>query len=385
MSPARSSKRERGVALLMVIITLTLVTSVVVDFQYSSRVDLQIAFNARDELQAEYNALSALRLRGLLLRQSKMLESALNGVLQQLSGDSQMKIPIGQILESVPVECSLLSAVLRQVDGGDDEGGEDFFPGECTATSKSEHSKVSINMLARSTNNISQHITQMLLGLLSERRLERHFQEDDRNGTHAESPEQLVGAIVDWIDRDKNEAGNAAGDEDRHYAYLRDSYRAKNAPFDSVAELQLVHGIDDELYALLKDHVTIYSDGAAIELATATPDRILVGLLSARRPEVAPERLVAGLAGVLRALADMRQGSLLPGLGSLNVATLTSVVQSAGLDSVIDTARLKEVFTDRAGSTWYTVEAQGRVGNAVRTLRAVFQASEGQFYYFRME
>lgn len=70
-------KRERGVAMLMVMGFLTLLGSVVADFQFTSHVDLQLAFNARDELQAEYNALSALRMRALILRQSRKLQTAI--------------------------------------------------------------------------------------------------------------------------------------------------------------------------------------------------------------------------------------------------------------------------------------------------------------------
>ena len=66
---------------------------------------------------------------------------------------------------------------------------------------------------------------------------ERHFEEDDRNGTHAEDPMELVGAIADWIDRDKNQTSNQVGDEDRFYDFLSDPYDVKNAPFDSPREI----------------------------------------------------------------------------------------------------------------------------------------------------
>ena len=53
----RKEPGERGVALLMVLVLVTLVAAVVTEFQYSSRVDLQLAYNARDELQAEYKCI----------------------------------------------------------------------------------------------------------------------------------------------------------------------------------------------------------------------------------------------------------------------------------------------------------------------------------------
>lgn len=374
---------ERGIALLVVVTALTLLTTVVADFQFNSRVDLQLAFNARDELQAEYNALSALRMRAVILKQSRRLSSALQGFL----GDAAP--PIGQVLESLPIECGVMSAVIREAESSllDESDGGDFFQGECLATSQSEHSKISINMLRNNINNRSKQVTQLLMGMLADPQMERHYQEDDANGTHAESPEELVAAIIDWIDADDNQANNQVADEDRHYAYLKDSYRVKNAPFDSVDELQLVHGIDDEMFKAIKGHISIYSDSTQIELTTAPNERIFLGLC------VAALSFGYGCLPVIQhpafpqfwmALTELRQlGGM--AFGILNVAALTALLQQYGLTSVLDPQVIPKVFTDRPGSTWYTIEAEGRVGNASKRMRAVFQAVEGQFYYFRVE
>ncbi|HET6345418.1 MAG TPA: hypothetical protein VFH51_10820, partial [Myxococcota bacterium] len=223
----------------------------------------------------------------------------------------------------------------------------------------------------------------LLLGLLSDPRMMKYFQEDDRLGQHAETPLVLVQAITDWIDADHTEAGNL-GDEDRRYQYLRDPYRAKNAPFDSVAELQLVYGINDALYELLKGNVTIYNDNPAIELATAPIERILYwGLPACMVPGAPPDALLRALPLVAERLMLMRQlGAMLP----LTVTALESILQSANLmGNVIDHGALQRNFTDSTGTTWYTISAQGSMGNVTRRIRAVFQASEGQFYYARVE
>ena len=69
----------------------------------------------------------------------------------------------------------------------------------------------------------------------------------------------------------------------------------------------------------------------------------------------------------------------------LKVQGLVGLIQQSGLDALIDVNAVRKVFTDKQGSTWYTIHAQGRMGNASRRITAVFQASEGQFYYVRME
>ena len=379
--------RQRGVALLMVLALLTLLGSVVADFQYNSHVDFQLAVNARDELQAEYNAMSALRLRALLLRQATKVQGALGTLFQAIGGAAGAVPPIGAVLEMIPVECGLMSMITRRVEASVEDDGEreDFFRGECLATSTSEHAKISLNMLGNHLQNRDQQVASLLLGLLSDPRLEEHFEEDDLMGDHAESPQELVGAITDWVDADHTQAVSTVVDEDRHYDMLRDSYKAKNAPFDSLEELQLVHGVDDALFAILRDHVTIYNDSTQIELGTASDYQIFLGLAASLRDNVGPEALFLGPGFLALRQGMLQMRALSGGMLSLKVGTLRELVREAGLDGVIDSRKLGQVFSDKSSTTWYTLSAQGRLGNASRRITAVFQASEGQFYYFRIE
>ena len=386
-----TKKRERGVALLVVLTTIALLASVVADFQFNSRVDLQLAYNARDSLQAEQNALSALRLRALILKQSRKLQGAVSGIFSSLGMDAGMAPGIGQILEMVPVDCGILSMLARvgeDVDFDEDtETGTDntFMSGECTAISESEHAKISINMLRNKLNKKDAQVTKLLLGFLSNPSFERHYQEDDRNGSRVEKPEELVGAIMDWIDRDRDSALSELSDEGRAYDLLSDPYRVKNAPFDSIAELQLVHGIDDEFFQLLRTHVTIHNDGTAIELATASLERIWLGLLATIHENVPAEEIFLhpGFVPLQEALAELKGPGAMMGI-TVNVASLKSLIEQVGLTSFFDTAALSEVFTDKTSTTWYTIKAEGMVGNAVKRIESVFQANEGKFYYYRI-
>ena len=56
-------KSQRGFALIMALVLIALVSAIVAEFQYSSRVGLQLAVQARDSLQAEQNAMSAMSRR----------------------------------------------------------------------------------------------------------------------------------------------------------------------------------------------------------------------------------------------------------------------------------------------------------------------------------
>lgn len=69
---------------------------------------------------------------------------------------------------------------------------------------------------------------------------------------------RLAGAIVDWRDPDLLTQASG-GAEDHDYASAGRSYGAKDAPFESVAELQQVLGITPELYERIQPLVTVYS------------------------------------------------------------------------------------------------------------------------------
>jgi type II secretory pathway component PulK len=387
LTKQRKLKNERGVALLMVLLMLTLVGSVVADFQFNAGVDLQLAVNARDELQAEYNAMSALRLRAMVLKHSRALQGVIDGLLGPLLGEG-VKIPFAQILESIPIECSMLSAIMKRGDTAfpedkDEEGEEDtpdLFQGECMATSTSEHSKISINALANPTNQ-PQQVVALLGAMLSDTHFERHFEEDDKTGGHAESPAELIGNIVDWIDGDNDQLVSTSSDEERPYAFLKERYRPKNAPFDSLAELQMVAGIDDELFQLISKNVSIYSNSRQIELSTAKDGQIVMGMMASLKPGIT---LPDGVLGVMfLKLQELRAATF--GFLPLTKVILKTFATEA-LGDALDNQRFDQAFSDKAEPpTWYTIEATGAMGNATRKIRAVFQAQEGQFYYVRVE
>jgi general secretion pathway protein K len=82
---AQGSPARRGVALILVLTTLAILTSLGVDFSYSTRVNLKLAENLRDELRAYYMARSAINLTRMLLHFQKQLD-AVGGALGGAAG-----------------------------------------------------------------------------------------------------------------------------------------------------------------------------------------------------------------------------------------------------------------------------------------------------------
>lgn len=79
----------------------------------------------------------------------------------------------------------------------------------------------------------------------------------------------LAAAIVDWRDRDSLQSPGGAEDPD--YASAGVAYGAKDAPFESLGELRLVLGMDADLYRRLLPNVTLYAQRAQPLPAFAPP------------------------------------------------------------------------------------------------------------------
>ncbi len=86
-------------------------------------------------------------------------------------------------------------------------------------------------------------------------------------------------AVIDWLDSDITFTGEGA--EDDYYTGLEVGYRAANAPFVSVSELQLVKGFssaieaETEDYELLLPHISalpVQDQPTALNVNTATPE-----------------------------------------------------------------------------------------------------------------
>ncbi len=94
----------------------------------------------------------------------------------------------------------------------------------------------------------------------------------------------VVDSVLDWIDA--NDLHRANGAEDEHYRGLASPYLTKNAPLDTVEELLLVRGITPELFAgapparpSLRSLLTVHRSGA-LNRNTA-PRPVLAAELSA--------------------------------------------------------------------------------------------------------
>ena len=124
----------------------------------------------------------------------------------------------------------------------------------------------------------------------------------------------ISSAILDWRDPDPL-TQPAGGAEDPEYAAAQRPYGAKDAPFDTVAEVEQVLGMTPALYEKVVSHLTVYSGTAQPEVAFASTEVLTAmgqdpALVLARRQTPGPTPLVATPSGTysVSSRARLRNG-----------------------------------------------------------------------------
>lgn len=150
-------------------------------------------------------------------------------------------------------------------------------------------------------------------------------------GVDQEQAGRIASAIVDWRDADSlTQVGGGAEDPD--YAAAGRPYGAKDAPFETVAEVEQVLDMTPALYARLEPYLTLYSGRGEPDPAYAqAPVLTAMGLdaatyLAQRRspaPGAAAAQLVGGGSGTYSIDSRAR---LVDG----RVAVLRTVVRAGG-------------------------------------------------------
>lgn len=142
---------------------------------------------------------------------------------------------------------------------------------------------------------------------------------------------QLAAAIIDWRDPDPlTQPGGGAEDPD--YAAAGLPYGAKDAPFETVAEVEQVLGMTPQLYAQLEPSLTLYSGRPQPDPNYASaPVLITLGLdptawLARRRsaqPAIGDSQLLGAGSGTysIESRVTLREG---------RQATLRTVVRAGG-------------------------------------------------------
>jgi general secretion pathway protein K len=115
-------------------------------------------------------------------------------------------------------------------------------------------------------------------------------------GAEPEQAEAVAAAIVDWRDPDTLTQA-AGGAEDAQYAQAGRPYGAKDAPFDTIAEVEQVLGMTPALYERVAPHVTVHSGQAQPDQRFAS--EVVLAAMGVSAGPMLAQRKFPGAGGVV--------------------------------------------------------------------------------------
>lgn len=438
---ARKARSQRGVALIIAVVAITLLTVVATEFAYNTRVDLQLAANQRDELQATYMARSGVSLSRLLLRFQKQVDQTpipnIGGMLSQLTGGaggagagaaaggqqpaSSLNL---QLWKLARVDCHMLKGLeaggLREDEEEDeksdapppldDEEGElsaelalgperrsfGTFAGCFLATMQDEEEKLNLHRLNAGSGDALPTAMRMM-DLLGDKRFEFLFSREDANGVRV-NPQDTILAIKDWVDEDQvqsalnmadpvNPLSSGFSDENSPYSRYDPRYEAKNARFDSMDELYRVHGVSDRFMAAFRDRLTVYPDvNSKPNVNTDDPMMMYMAILSAADP-ARPDPRLRDPVFVQEVITRIRAARAFSFMG-MGVADFVTAIEAAGI--AVNPALKANVAGNRLlgdKSNTFSIKSVGEAGSVQKTITAVIKLDNGlgQLLYWREE
>ena len=299
---AKTRARERGIALVMVLGAIAVLTVMLAEFQDETSAEAASATAERDSVQAEYMARSAVNLSRLLIATEPTIRGAIAPLFLMMK-KTPPQLPVWEFSDRI------LGAF------NDEEGSKDFSVtvGVDAKTGKNlgikdgrfelvivdEDAKINANLGA--ANDIAHiRLAQELMGLMAPPQYNTIFEQKDGTGQFHDRL-SVCSAIIDWGDQDeqlfncdltKLTGASSSGVEDAFYQLLPKAYRRKNAPYDSLDELHMVRGVNEDFWATFVDPdptnpkkrpLTVWGTGR-VNVNTANPQTLL-GVVCAGAPQ----------------------------------------------------------------------------------------------------
>jgi type II secretory pathway component PulK len=260
---AKAQKQE-GFALLLAVISLTILAVLVADLHETTGTSFAAAVAERDQLRAEYLAKSGVNLTRMLIAQERPLRLMVQSIFSMMGAPPPRQIPVWQYADAIlrPFSDFDNSKEDAESAGFDLELSEGLGKtgGTFEILATAENGKVNLNdpRLADAEQS-KKFVATLLSQLIAPPRYDPLFSAlDDKGRTHTRS--DLLANVIDWWDLDEqrtnydptlNAIQSSGGEDADYYRGLSDPYNLKGGPFDTLEELRLVRGMNDDIWAAI--------------------------------------------------------------------------------------------------------------------------------------
>ncbi|WP_437599766.1 general secretion pathway protein GspK [Sorangium sp. So ce590] len=263
----RRRRDRRGVALVMVLGAITVLTVFLTELQEETSTELSAALADRDALRAEYYARSAVNLSRMLIAAEPSVSSTLGPMLAIIGLKGNFQVPVWKFTDMFlgPFNAQLVEpGAAPPAEAGAAAGKNLGLTGGGRFELKivDEDSKININRAADDVGGIADQIAvgAQLVSLMSPAQYNALFEERDGDGQFSDRA-TICSALIDWADPGdqtfscdtSTNAPSSTGAEDSFYQTVGLPYQRKNAPFDSFEELRLIRGMSDDFWATFVD------------------------------------------------------------------------------------------------------------------------------------
>jgi general secretion pathway protein K len=206
-----SQPPRRGIALVLVMLTIIVLSAIVGSLAISMSTEMRLARNTEYNAQMEWMGRSGIELARYALANKCPEQKSIDALNQFWAGGTT---PCSNDVENVP---------LKDVPLG---------PGRISVTITDLERKWDINQVAGPRNPQKET---MLHNALAEVGV-----------TDAEQVATITDSILDWINQSETAAFSGAKSD--YYLHLNPPYFCKNGPIDDISELLLIKGITPEIY-----------------------------------------------------------------------------------------------------------------------------------------
>jgi len=316
-------RKNRGMALLLVLVIVALLTSLLTDLAFSTMVDMRLTETFRDTTKAYYLAKGGINAGRMLLSIDKNQYDSLDEAWSK----GIVSYPVGEGSVSIQIE---------------DQDG-----------------KLALNSLVIGNNPQAIMIDRFYRFLVN---MELDQQAD---------PAELVAALIDWLDSGDDhfteihtdgQSLPVNGAEDIYYMSLPQPYHCKNGPIETLQELSLVKGFTPEIIKKISPHLAV-NGSESININTASAQVLMSLDLQISRDDA-------------QTIIDYRQTEPI-----ITIAQLEDVVAPAVYIVLKTFANLNQLSTT---SLIYRIESTAQVNDGSRRLVAEVNKAGNKLIFFKV-
>jgi len=255
-------QNKKGMALLLVITSVAILSLIMVELNYNTKITSAIAGNYKDETAAYYLARSSVNVALLRIGLASKAKSFDMGGFKLPNDVISMIITLPFIFPPPPELFSMAGNAENT-----DLGVKDMVEKLKTDTNiasvgsfdhniSSMDTALNINAITLSENSISAFKEQMKSYYTAKVQKDESF----AHRWPVEKYDRVLNNIIDWIDADT--VSRNGGDENTVYQKKNPPYKPRNYFIPSLDELHMVDEMDDELFDFISPMISIFSSGA---------------------------------------------------------------------------------------------------------------------------